>query len=286
MNRWKVLLAAIVLVSFVPTTSFAQGHDNLITDEEKEAADMTGTHATLDDAFLQMEELINEWETNGYPDNIGHVSYNDATGKFSIGIVEGNGVDNNEIKSLLTNSEMVVFETAKYAYNEMLVVQGEITRELDEKEGIYGVGIGFTTIDGTVTGFGNNSNEFRVVVTVDESRIKEYKEKYQSQYGDMVYIEGGDAGVDDLGVPTEDGQLENSMWLYMSMFTILCAAILGVFVLKRRQLIMVKQSADGNNVTESPPLSKKEVISAIQNSGMEPSDNVYKSIVKEIKHNK
>ena len=101
-----------------------------------------------------------------------------------------------EIRSLVTDPENLAFDEWKYSYNDLLAVMKDIEREMWDQPNepvIYGVGIGWTTIDGEVTGFGDGGKEFRVVVQVSENVFSELTEKYRDKYGDMVYVEGSQA---------------------------------------------------------------------------------------------
>lgn len=286
MKKLSIITITVLLTLLVPFTSLAEDSNQLtVTDEENTAnKDVVGN--AIENEII--EELVNEWETNGYPDNVGYVYFDNSTGKYILGLVNIDEFDKSEIKSKLSTSENVEIEKATYAYNDLLSVQDTITKEIiaqsDNTKYIYGAEVGLTTIDGEVTGFGENGHEFRVVVTVDESMYDEYVEKYRSKYGDMVYVEAGDSGVED--TTTIAGQTENNIWLYMILFTMLCVAMLSVIINKRNRHVMLKQSANGELIGESRPLQRNEVILAIKESGIEPSDDVDKAILKEIKSKK
>ena len=274
-------MIAVLLTLLVPFTTSAEDSNEITITDKEMAENETAVDDTTENEVI--EELINEWETNGYPNNVGYVYYDNRSGKYILGLVN---TDESEIKSKLSTSENVDIEKATYAYNELLSVQDTITKEIiaqsDKTESIYGVEVGLTTIDGEVTGFGDSSHEFRVVVTVDESMFDEYVEKYQSKYGDMVYVEADGPGVED----TIAGQTQNNIWLYMILFTMLCVAMLSVFLSKRNRHVMLKQSANGELIGESRPLRRNEVILAVKESGVEPSDDVYKFILEEVKNKK
>ena len=125
---------------------------------------------------------------------------------------------------------------------------------------IYGVGIGWTTIDGEVTGFGDGGKEFRVVVQVSENVFSELTEKYRDKYGDMVYVEGSQ-GI----VPLDDAKQSTGYdpWI-LAIIILFCVAIFGIFILNRRGVIFSMQTADGDTVNATKPMGRKEVIAAVR----------------------
>lgn len=291
MKRFKIVSFIILLALLLPSTLLAEKvEDSLLQEIEESLA-----HETLDDGMADLEELFNNWEMNGYPDYIGHVIYDNSVNKYAIGLVGASEADKNEIISKLSNPEIINFETATYSYNELLSVQNEIAGDSKEIEGIHSVGTGWTTINNEVTGFGKSGHEFRIVVSVDESIFDEYVEKYHAEYGDMVHLEVGSEivpvednigiagdGVDNLQT-TNDGQSKSKMSLYLTIFAISMFVVVGGFIINRNGLSLVKQSATGEDVTESRPLGKNEVIAAVKESEVKPRDSLYKDILDKIK---
>lgn len=232
-----------------------------------------------------LEELLSDWEMNGYPDNVGSVYYDSDSDKYIISLINDDEASRNEIRALLSDPDFNDFAKTTYSYNDLLTVQHEIENEMEAQNSeIYSIGTGWTVIDGELTGFGDSGKEFRVVVGVDESVFAEYSQKYEKLYGDMVYVEIDSLGslyiADDVKNIAE--QTKNNMWLYASFIAILCIAILAGVLLKRNGLLVVKQTTNGDLVTDSKPLRKNEVISSIRASDIEPGDHVFDAIKKKI----
>lgn len=269
MKKLIIGALAILLVLLLPMSVFSQ--------------DLEESPAEVSEAF---QELFTDWEMNGYPDNIGHVAYNSDAGKYVIGIVDINEASVNEIKAKLPNTNNIVFEDASYSYNDLLKIQNKIANDSQEVKEVYSMGLGWATIDGQVRGFGESGHEFRVVVSLDETIYDEYTGKYKSEYGDMVYTEVGigPAVLDDLGL-AEDRQIATSdnMPLYLTLLAILTFLIFGGILINRYGHTRVKESADGHDITESKPLGRNQVISAVKKSGLKPSNNIYKSIQEKIR---
>lgn len=141
------------------------------------------------------QELAAQWEQKGYPDDVGSV-YNDSqTGKLVFTLTDNSEARRQELLALVSNPDEVDFGDATYSFNELLIVQEEIMGEMaaqGEAGPIHSVSIGWTSLNGTVIGFGDSGKESRVVVAVDEKAHKEYVAKYKEAYGDKVYVEFGD----------------------------------------------------------------------------------------------
>ncbi len=243
------------------------------------------------DDFLVIEEMVAGWEENGYPDFVGHIYYDQETDNFKLGLVEMDGPEAGELISSLEGIDDIEIESATFAYNELLKIQASISKELekhDNEEGINGVAVGWTTIDGEVSGFGESGKEFRVIVTVNDSVYDEYKEKFASIYGEKVYVESGDFVTFADDIAREDIQLiskqNNQLWIYLSLFVLACAVI--IFVFTHQKFTTAKQLISGHVVSSSQPLSKKEVIYSVKENKVKPSDDIYEKIVSKIKDTK
>lgn len=290
-------LIVILLISFpslvAAEDSPVEDTSNTLTDEEYIANELEDG-PPMDEMAAALEELFSEWETNGYPDNVGNAYYDSNAGKYMIGLVNNDEEHRNEIRALLSDFDFQDFETVAYSYNDLLAVQHKIEKEMmpqtEEGQNVSSVGIGWTTIDGEVIGFGESGKEFRVVVAVPESVFAEYREKYETLYGDMVYVEIGSAGIDIPSEDTSDGvgtlskQVDNNRWLYTAIFTMLCIGILATVFIKRNRFIFVKQTTNGEFETNSSSLRRNEVVSAIKKSTIDPRDNVYHAIKKELEN--
>lgn len=83
-------------------------------------------------------------------------------------------------------------------------IHAEICEEMKAPRSlIFGVGIGWATIDGKVTGFGPSGKESRVVVEVDSTVYDSYAEKWSRLYGDMVYVESVAVLLDEISSYSE-----------------------------------------------------------------------------------
>jgi len=96
---------------------------------------------------------------------------------------------------------------------------------------------------------------------------------------------GTGENVNDI-LPIDDNKSNQfNMWIltFGGLFIFAIAAILFV---NRTRFIPAMQTANGNVVTGNAPISRKQTISAIKNSTVTPSDNVFNSIMERVDNQK
>jgi len=146
-----------------------------------------------------------EWEKFGYPDDIGGVYSLDGGSELGFLVVNPSQQRINELHELLGYNAVIT--PCKYSYNELKLVQQEITDMMSSSSnsGIYSSGLGWISTNGVVHGFGDSSKEFRVTVSVDESVFDHYNDGFTNRYGDRVVVEIGFA------ISTDDS-MDGGMW--------------------------------------------------------------------------
>ncbi len=230
-------------------------------------------------------DILTDWETNGYPDDIGGIFYDQETGKMTIFLVIPSIERENELRAVIPG---IAFLPSAYSYNELLAVQDAITKEMMSQPAgetrIYSSGIGFTSIDGKVTGFGESGKEFRVVVSVDESVYTETSNRLHQLYGDMVYVESGTAIVSarDEFIDTSASSGIKLPFLFALIALFLLAALAAAFMLIRRQRGYAVQTANGDTVTVPNRLTRKQTAEAVKDAIVQPGDAVYERIQKHL----
>ncbi len=232
-----------------------------------------------DGKFAKITDLYQHWEMNGYPDYVGFVFSTDGTGSnLTVLLVGDVDVAEKQIRGMLLSDAGLSFGRAEYSYNELIAVADEIADDNLAAGGkFYHVGIGWTEVNGEVSGFGPSGKEPRIIVGVDESVAAEQTEKLKQTYGDMVVIEVSDEPVLDVDrVPDESGL----PWLLIPALAIVIGGLL--FLLYRRQSSPAMQTNTGSVVTGSSNVSRKQVIEAVKDSEVEPSEDVLKSILHKI----
>ncbi|PRY83606.1 hypothetical protein [Alkalibacterium olivapovliticus] len=232
-----------------------------------------------------VEGLYNNWETNGYPDNVGYVVMHEDQETFIIGLVENDDVAQDEILSQIPESDNVAFEEATYSYNELLAVHGEVGELVrDDETPVYSAGMGFRVVDGEVTGFGESGNEIRVTVGVEPEFADEYADQLEAEYGDRVHIEAEGQPVTTMDAEESDPMPNSNQWIYLMLIGL--ASVFAVWLLKSRGVIFSRKSAGGEVITESRQLSKNEIEDAVKESSIEPDDKLFQKIMKKTVSNK
>ena len=151
-------------------------------------ASMPGLSNTADSLFML-------WEKTGYPDDIGGVYYDSESGMMGFLLVRPTQERIDELRAMFDDE--AIFTPCEYSYNELKLAQDEINAIIGEGSGIYSTGIGWTSTDRRVHGFGESGKEFRLVVGVDDSVFDHYSEGFAALYGDRVVVETGGPLMDD-----------------------------------------------------------------------------------------
>lgn len=142
------------------------------------------------------QELVAQWAETRYPDDVGNI-YTDQ-GKLVIGLVDGSEARQEELRAMVSDPGSLAFDEAAYPYNDLLAVKEEISRELSSDEGLYSVGVGWTSAEGT--GFGPSGKDSRVVVSAEAGKLAYYQTLYEERYGGMVVVVEGSPAVIAIGV--------------------------------------------------------------------------------------
>ena len=293
------------------------------TDEYYEKDAFDGTYDDDDAIALEraFSDAFKQWETSGYPDDIGGVYYDSDAGKMGVLIVDPTPQRMDELWAMFL--DRVVITPCEFSYNELRLVQEEIDSIMGAGSGIYSSGVGWTSTDGNVHGFGESGKEFRLVVGVDESVFDHYSEGFSLLYGDRVIVHAsgpaeywldesslsGDIGVDtgmaeggvDAGIispivpvdisvalsgsaffPAAKDAVEDNFWLWAVLGIGLVGTLLLLLMRLRSRSIPAMQTANGEIVTSGSFVGKKQVVDAVKNSAITPSDGLFARICEKI----
>lgn len=278
----KTVFALIALIFLCSSFSmpYASASDAPLEAEKTAAGASDAVSESAAETAPDQMELLSDWETNGYPGGIGGVYYDEATGKLTVMLVNGSEMRRQELLSMAQDAP-ISFGVSRYSYNELLAVQKQITEEMSSSRKVYSVGIGWTVIDGEVTGFGESGKEFRVVVRVDESVLDEYVNTYESLYGDMVHVEAGDR----LYTSSRDISLISNSVPTQPLPIALTAGLLAAFMvlfLGRHRLAYAAQTTAGTSTPIQRCLSGQEVVRAVKEASVSPPDSVREALMKKL----
>jgi len=254
--------------------------------------------------------ILMQWEKEGYPEDIGGFYYDYTAGSYGVLVVDPSPQRMTELREVFGG--YAVITPCKYSYNELLQVQREITEIMfsNTDSGIYGCGIGWTSTGRDVHGFGESGKEFRVTISVDESVFDHYNTGFANRYDDRVFVveaaypialddmdggiimEGsGSSAVVATIIPVEitgvfvgslgngsAGGSGNNLWLWIFLgVALLCS--LALLIRYRRSLTPAMQAANGGVITANTGITNKQIISAIKDSGSEPSEELFHRIM-------
>ena len=268
----------------------------------------TATTAFATDGLIYsqaLQTLFEQWETSGYPDDIGGIFIDDEISKVVFLIVNPTPERTDELSKLFPDE--VLYKPCKYPYNELRIIQSEIATIMNSNNGIYGIGIG-NSVDGH--GNGKSGREFRTIVNVDESVLDHYRKGFTALYNDRVVVVVGklqkpmaeDDNSDSIAtndkrnpiVPvdisvalagsvffTDTNTTNNSILLATAMCIGLMGALLILMKLRSRPFFTL-QTNTGSIFMTKPPLSRKQTITVIKKSALTPSDDLFNSIKKKI----
>ena len=178
-----------------PFEEFVSHDDSYATPAPGEAS-MLELSTTADTLFMH-------WEKTGYPDDIGGVYYDSESGMMGFLLVSPTQERIDELRAMFDGD--AVFTPSAYSYNELRLAQDEITAIMGEGSGIYSTGVGWTSTDRRVHGFGDSGKEFRLVVGVDKSVFHQYSEGFAALYGDRVVVEVNEPVMTDDGIAIMPG---------------------------------------------------------------------------------
>lgn len=143
--------------------------------------------------FGTIYDLWNAWSTEGTtPDWVCGVSSTDGSVDHLTVIVSSAEAEA-QLRAMVEDAStltVIVSETA-YSTNALQKIQKEIVAEYMQGDNspVAGVGVGWTTVDGEVTGFGESGRESRVVVEVLDAYAQTVGAEIKARYADAVYVE-------------------------------------------------------------------------------------------------
>ena len=138
--------------------------------------------------FANAYTLLQDWETNGYPDDVGSIYSTDGTPYNLTVQLVGDDFEARaaEIRAMLDDPSTISFEKGTYTDKQLHEISSEIADAyIKDGSGVQSVGVGW----GSSGGFGASGKEMRVVVTADEDRAVDLYQELGSKYGDAVVVE-------------------------------------------------------------------------------------------------
>ena len=149
--------------------------------------------ATAAETYPSMAELYQHWCATQMPGWVCSVVSADGSSERLAVVVNSNAAaENLTVMVEDASSVEIIVADGSYGYNELLQVQETIAGEYmgtNGKGGVVRIATGLALVDGKVVGFGESGKELRVIVGVQPQYADEFRNRFQKQYGDMVYVE-------------------------------------------------------------------------------------------------
>ena len=201
------------------------------------------------ETYANIDELYQHWFVTAMPEWVCSVTSTDGTKERLTVMVNSQDAAEQLAAMVEDESTMTVMVSADaYTHAQLMQVKEEIVDKYmmnaSGEPAIVSAGVGWASIDGVVTGFGESGRETRVVVGVLEKHADEYRELFRKQYGDMVYVKvSGGAFVTDSSLGAADTVLEvmpiqqtSTPMLYSGgMMVVLCVAVAAFLLWKKRR---------------------------------------------------
>ena len=220
------------------------------------------------------QELVAQWAETRYPDDVGNI-YTDQ-GKLVIGLVDGSEERREELRAMVSNPGSLAFDEAAYPYNDLLAVKEEISRELSSDEGLYSVGVGWTSAEGT--GFGPSGKDSRVVVSAEAGKLAYYQTLYEERYGGMVVVVEGEPLVIAIG-PLAWYEQD-----WAAILLLLLAAGGSLLLLARLRAVRARRRADGGIDAPHGPISRRAAEQAVRESAASPPEQVLERLLERMRN--
>lgn len=149
--------------------------------------------AAAAETYPSMAELYQHWCATQMPDWVcSVVSADGSSGRLAVVVNSNAAAENLTVMVEDASSVEIIVADGSYGYNELLQVQETIAGEYmgtNGKGGVVSIATGLALVDGKVVGFGESGKELRVIVGVQPQYADEFRNRFQKQYGDMVYVE-------------------------------------------------------------------------------------------------
>ena len=139
--------------------------------------------------FANAYTLLQDWEENGYPDDVGSIYSTDGTPyNLTVQLVTDDfEARADEIRAMLDDPSTISFEKGTYTDKQLHEISSEIADAyVKEGTGVQSVAVGWGS---NGKGFGASGKEVRVVVKVDDEKAIDLAQELGQKYGEAVFVE-------------------------------------------------------------------------------------------------
>lgn len=243
--------------------------------------------------YADIGVLYQHWCVTEWPAWVCSVSSTDGSSDRLTVVVESQEAAEELAAMIEDDGTLTVIVSADgYTDSQLRQVQGEIAAEHMKTPGespVVGIGVGWTQINGQVTGFGESGRESRVVVDVLTDYVDEYRELFRERYGDMVYVEATDGVFLTTGDLTQDTGMQEQLgierkdapaWYLWGLGAMLCGAA-ALMVLQNRP-VSAAQTVGGETAADCRHLTAQQVEALVAAHTQTPDEQVHRKILKKV----
>ena len=295
--------------------------DDIMVDDDGNATAAPG-EASIQEWSNTADALFAQWEKSGYPDDIGGVYYDSEYGMMGFLLVNPTQERIDELRAMFTDDAIFTpsaysYNELRLAQDEINAIMGQGSGIYSTSVGWTGtdrrvhgfgesgkefrltVGVDLSVFDYYSEGFAALYGD-RVIVEVSGPSLPQDDE-------DNIGLDSGMSGMiensSDTGMsgitttivpidisvalsgsaflPAVSNASNNGFWLW----AVLGIGLIGILLLLlrlRSRPVPAMQTANGGVVSTAPYAGKKQVVEAVRNSVMTPSDGLFEKINKKI----
>ena len=257
--------------------------------------DIAGNPTKITYVGMDGIDVYNEWEKNGYPDDIGSVTiwqegYNPTSGKTELGtyyiiyVVKGTSDARKEELKTMMGSDHVEFRECTISRNK----QYEYVDALNDALGKYAYRIEATA----------DMNDLRIIFYFPEENHSVIKEYLMENYADLDYLFILRAGVDPADLDANYGVPEiatgvitigasvpedNNKWVLYAVIAVFAVFVsVASYFVFRKSYSRTLALSNGDTASKNPTPSKKEIETEIASNNSAPSEKVIDNIFKKM----
>ena len=139
--------------------------------------------------FANMYTLLQYWDENGFPDDVGSIYSTDGSPYNLTVQLVGDDIEAraDEIRAMLDDPSTITFEKGTFTDKQLHEISSEIAETyMTDGSGIQSVAVGWGS---NGKGFGSSGKEMRVVVKADDEKAIELAQALGNKYGEAVFVE-------------------------------------------------------------------------------------------------
>lgn len=145
---------------------------------------MVTAQASEQTAGVSITELLNDWETNGYPSYVGGVESNGTN--LTIYLTEITGEHQLVLRNKISTEYTIEFKSCRYSHQDLIAAKSQITQEYLSGNGSNATGL--VSVDIQCQMWPDGVKEPRLAAVAANESYNDISAKLKEKYGDMVVV--------------------------------------------------------------------------------------------------